>query len=159
MGFLDLFFKRSGTGMINNRNLRPDDPELKKFVTFNEEYAEELSSTKAQSDFNYYSYSNNGVQLSEIKETPNTLKLVYNGLLAQNGAREIYSVIGYGDNQFWEDITYIPMDKTDSQTFESVFPVNKSGNINIAFKDDLNNWDNNSGNNYTFLDREYKGSH
>ncbi len=158
MGFLDLFFKRSGVGFINNRNFRPEDPELNKFITFNEEYSKELALKASQTESVNF-YSNNGVQLSEVKETPNVLKLTYSGLLARNGAGEIYSVIGYGDNQSWEDTNYFPMNKVDSQTFELVFPINKTGNINIAFKDGFNNWDNNSGNNYSFFNGDYKGSH
>lgn len=158
MGFLDLFFKRSGVGFINSRNFRPEDPDLKKFVTFNEEYSKELSFNDAQAE-SANSYSNSGVRLSEVKESPNQLKLTYSGLLAQNGAVEMYSVIGYGDNQSWEDTNYFPMNKVDSRTFELVFPVNKPGNINIAFTDGFNNWDNNSGNNYSFFDGYYKGSH
>lgn len=158
MGFLDSFFKRSGVGFINNRNFRPEDPELKKFITFNEEYSKELALKATQTE-SANSYSNNGVQLSEVKESPNMLKLYYSGLLAHNGASDIYSVIGYGDNHSWEDTSYFPMNKVDSKTFELVFPVNKPGNINIAFKDGFNNWDNNSGNNYSFLNEDYKGSH
>jgi hypothetical protein len=97
MGFLDLFFKRSGVGFINNRNFRPEDPELNKFITFNEEYSKELALKASQTESVNF-YSNNGVQLSEVKETPNMLKLTYSGLLARNGAGEINSVIGLGDN-------------------------------------------------------------
>ena len=32
-------------------------------------------------------------------------------------------------------------------------------NINIALKDGSQNWDNNSGKNYSFYDQTYKGSH
>jgi hypothetical protein len=88
MGFIDSFFKRSGVGFINNHNFRPEDPELKKFITFNEEYSKELTLKATQTE-SVNSYSNNGVLLSEIKESPSMLKLDYSGLLARNGASEI----------------------------------------------------------------------
>ncbi len=155
MGFLNSFFKRSGKGFVNNQHFRLDEPELLKFVTFNEEYASELSLEAAGEDQNN-SYSNSGVRLTEIKETQDMLKLSYNGLLAKSGAMEIYSVIGYGDNQNWENTTYFPMKRVDSQSFELIFPSRRSGNINIAFKDGIENWDNNSGKNYSFYDRTVK---
>lgn len=158
MGFFDLLFKRGGNGFVNNQNFRPDDPELLKFVTFNEEYASELSSEIYKSDRNN-SYYNNGVQLKEIDGTQNLLKLVYTGLLAKNGADEVYSVIGYGDNKNWEETACLPMNKVDSRSFELVFPVKKPGNINIAFKDASENWDNNNGQNYCYNDGTSEVTH
>jgi hypothetical protein len=151
MGFWDFLFKPSGNGFVNNRNFHSTDPEVLKFVTFNEEYASELSSEIHKSDRNN-SYYNNGVLLKEVIGTQNMLKLVYNGLLAKKGASEVYAVIGYGDNKNWEETAYFPMNKVDAQSFELVFPVKKAGNINIAFKDSSQDWDNNNGQNYSFSD-------
>ncbi|HCT64192.1 MAG TPA: carbohydrate-binding protein [Lachnospiraceae bacterium] len=94
------------------------------------------------------SYSSNGVSASEL--TGNSIKLTYNGLLPQSGASQVYAFVGYGSNYNWESVENYPMDKTMGTTFETNIPVKKTGNLNICFKDSANNWDNNSGMNYTF---------
>lgn len=101
------------------------------------------------------SYSFNGVQLNTAT---NTMRVLYEGILAKDGAQDVYAVIGYGDNVRWENTEYYPMHKIGDQTFDLVFPVKKTGNINMAFKDGADHWDNNSGKNYTYDDRSYRGS-
>ncbi len=86
----------------------------------------------------------------EFHNIPNMIKIVYKGLLAKSGAEEISAAIGYGDNSLWEDISSIPMQKTAQETFELLTFRKRPGNVNVAFKDNLGNWDNNSGYNYVF---------
>jgi hypothetical protein len=102
----------------------------------------------------YDSYAYAGIQMQEAKDT---LRLTYNGILAKSGAQEVYAVIGYGNNLKWEDIEYYPMHKVGDQSFELIFPVKRAGNINVAFKDSANNWDNNSGMNYSFNNDVFEG--
>jgi len=79
-----------------------------------------------------------------------TIRLSYNGLLAKSGAKDVYAVINYGDNKNWDDVRYYPMDQVGQRTFEVLLPINENMNLNVAFKDGANNWDNNSGKNYSF---------
>lgn len=75
--------------------------------------------------------------------------LSYNGILVKSGADAIWAHIGYGDGPEWHNTSYVKMAKT-SEGFEANITVNESKNLNIAFKDSANNWDNNNGNNYIF---------
>lgn len=165
MGFFDslfntnIFSKRSDDKFIRSdadNSLNPN------FSEYSEEFAmEPATDTNYGSDVNFrnddfVSYTNNGVHL---REEVNTLRLTYNGILAGSGAQEIYAVIGYGNNMKWESVEEYPMHNMGNQTFDLVFPVKRSGNINIAFRDSTGNWDNNSGMNYSYNDQSYRGSH
>lgn len=95
----------------------------------------------------------NVYELNGVKIAPCTLrvgkeiKLSYCGLLAKSGAREVYARIGYGDQ--FDNVSDWKMTRVKSG-FEVVFPIQQNENINVCFRDGLNNWDNNSGNNYSF---------
>lgn len=94
-------------------------------------------------------YADNGVFITPSEFTiGDRVRVTYNGLLAKSGASEIYAHIGYG-TQKWQNITDLKMTRT-AEGFEAVFPVTSNSKLNIAFKDSANNWDNNSGKNYTF---------
>lgn len=95
----------------------------------------------------YKQYNDKGVHLYGYDDKT---KLVYEGILAKAGASDIYAVIGYGSNDNWEDVKYYPMQHTGGSTFELLIPETSGRSINIAFKDGADNWDNNSGANYTF---------
>lgn len=93
-------------------------------------------------------YEENGVELSKATiSVGDEVTLVYKGLLAQNGADSVYAHIGYGDN--WESKEFIPMEK-DNDVFKATIKVNLSDKLNVAFKDSVDNWDNNSYQNYSF---------
>ncbi len=93
------------------------------------------------------SYATDGVEIQEIDKA---VKVIYNGILAKGGADNIYAVVGYGNNLNWEDVEYYHLHNIALDTYELVIPVKRQGNINIAFKDDADNWDNNEGLNFTF---------
>lgn len=97
------------------------------------------------------SYFNSGVHMTIFGGNG---KLTYEGLLSNSGADGVYAVVSYGNNQNWDNAEYYPMSKTRAQSFEVQFPITKWGNINVAFKDSANNWDNNNGMNYTFSNSE-----
>ncbi|MCX8129470.1 MAG: carbohydrate-binding protein [Clostridia bacterium] len=78
------------------------------------------------------------------------VKLTYNGLLARSGAQDLYAVVGFGDNNNWKETRTYPMNSTNQQIFELSIPVEEGAQVNVAFKDNANNWDNNSGRNYSF---------
>jgi len=93
-------------------------------------------------------YLNNGIYVKPTQVTVgDNIKLSYDGLLAKSGANEVYAHIGYGNR--WDDIRDFKMIKTNTG-FETNISVTKPESLNICFKDNINNWDNNSGMNYTF---------
>ena len=146
MGFFDFFFKSTSLS-------RPDNN------SFAEEYSTEMYDKVF--DFSnmpaYNSYTDSGIRVTEAAYP--IMKITYEGLLANSGAQEVYAVVGYGNNLKWEDIETFTMQKVGSQVFEASIPVKRSGNINIVFKDCAENWDNNSGMNYSFNNHFYQGSH
>lgn len=93
-------------------------------------------------------YADNGVELSKSTiSVGDEVTLFYSGLLAKCGADSVYAHIGYGDN--WEDKSFIPMEKVED-VFRATIKVSHPEKLNIAFKDSIDNWDNNSQQNYTF---------
>ncbi len=113
-----------------------------KTKAFNEEFSEGLDFYDNQR------YQNNGVTLSKVSD--HTVALKYDGLLAQSGADDVYSVIGYGSNNSWENVQTIRMNRFGN-SFHADVPSMHGMNINVAFKDSAENWDNNNGTNYTFI--------
>jgi len=94
------------------------------------------------------SYMNNGVYISPaIPSAGDSAKIVYDGLLSKSGAAHVYARIGYGSK--WDNLHDYPMSRSN-MGFEATIPVIKSDTLNVCFKDCANNWDNNSGRNYSF---------
>ena len=93
-------------------------------------------------------YSDNGIFLLQSKlYAKEKVKLIYKGLLVESGADRVYVYTGYGEE--WAEEEYIEMEPAqDGFTANIVAKV--PGILNICFKDSANNWDNNSGQNYTF---------
>jgi len=118
----------------------------KKAANKTKEFREEFSETI--SEYDYQPYRENGVILTRLSDHTVTLK--YDGLLAKCGADDVYTVVGYGSNSNWENIQTIRMNRIGN-TFQADIPTMPGMNVNIAFKDSANNWDNNSGKNYTFV--------
>jgi hypothetical protein len=134
---LDLFTKTSAT----NRSRRSK--------AYDEEFSIEPSfETHGESAMTSYNqFADKGIHLYNYGDRT---KLVYEGILAKSGARDVFAVIGYGSNDNWEDINYYPMQHTGGTAFELMIPEKDGKSMNIAFKDGADNWDNNSGANYTF---------
>ena len=75
--------------------------------------------------------------------------ILYNGLLADSGAQEVYLHVGYGDVQNWQNVSDFRMAYT-SVGWEKAINVTDTSRLNFCFKDSANNWDNNSGINWSF---------
>lgn len=114
---------------------------------FEEEFSDSLTTQPSQ--MGVQSYTKAGVTFEKLSETQ--AKINYNGLLAKSGAQQVYGVFGFGSNQNWENVSTIPLNKSADGGFSSIIPVEQGKNINFAFKDPAENWDNNSGMNYTFV--------
>jgi len=93
-------------------------------------------------------YSQNGVYIDEATLFEGgKAKLEYNGYLLNNGAKEIYVHLGFG--LLWENLNEIKMIKK-AEVFEVEVPLVKADSLNFCFRDDSNNWDNNSFQNYSY---------
>ena len=156
MGFFDLFYNNAQKNSNNSDEQNRDN--TSRFQSFNEEFSMDMTTEPYGTSIKELdnSYSSSGV---EIHDTRNTLRILYSGILAKNGAKEVYAVIGYGDNLNWENVQEYPMHKLSAKKYELIFPVTRTGEINMAFKDSADNWDNNSGKNFTFTNYVYEGSH
>ncbi len=96
-------------------------------------------------------YSKNGVFCDPYYvEKGESIQLTYEGVLAEQGAQMIYARIGYGPNDGWTNTGEYEMIRSRDGKFEIDIPITEVGNLNVAFKDDGDNWDNNNGQNYIF---------
>ncbi len=93
-------------------------------------------------------YDANGVAISKSPiYVGDEVTITYDGLLAKSGADKVFAYIGYGEA--WEEKGFIPM-TYEFDVFKATFKVLAEGNLNIAFKDSAENWDNNSTENYIY---------
>ncbi|MGE5472721.1 MAG: carbohydrate binding domain-containing protein [Ignavibacteriales bacterium] len=100
------------------------------------------------------SYAENGLVADHVtKSDKETLSLTYNGLLYNSGSDVVYVHYGYGTK--WTKKDTVQMKKTKTG-FKVDIPLAKTGTINMAFKDNSENWDNNNGSDYSFTLRASK---
>lgn len=93
-------------------------------------------------------YQGNGLVINPVKLAKgDTARVRYSGLLASSGADRLYVHVGYGHS--WDSAIDYKMIRTE-EGFEVQVPVSQAGNLNLCFHDPANNWDNNSGDNYSF---------
>ena len=91
-------------------------------------------------------YKNNGLTVSPLNfNAGDKIKVTYNGILSQ-----VYAHIGWGET--WENVDDIKMSKTKTGFTATITAYNSA--LNLCFKDTSNNWDNNSGYNYTLYCNE-----
>lgn len=82
------------------------------------------------------------------KLVPNaTIKISYVGKFFQNDSEEVY--IHYGFGLLWENVSEIKMEKTELG-FQAEIQLQDSESFNFCFRNGLNEWDNNEGENYIF---------
>ncbi|MDR3592621.1 MAG: carbohydrate-binding protein [Negativicutes bacterium] len=94
-------------------------------------------------------YQDKGVLLSrEVSTVYEPVKITYDGLLAQNGATELYAHAGIGSD--WENVQEVKMAKTKAGGFEATMLAAEKSTLNVCFRDAAYNWDNNSSENYVF---------
>lgn len=107
----------------------------------------------------YQPYAASGVYLKPVMPSHlDTLTINYTGILAESGADTIYAHIGFGRN--WSHTLDLKMQKKMSSFELSLDMPTPSDCINLCFRDNANNWDNNSGRNYAYAieqDAHYGG--
>lgn len=93
-------------------------------------------------------YAANGVIMSPANPAKGeTVRLVYSGLLKNAGAEKLYVHFGFGDD--WNKPLDYRMVRTDAG-FEVSLPVKADDTLRVCFRDSASNWDNNSGQDYSF---------
>ncbi|MGE5405578.1 MAG: carbohydrate-binding protein [Candidatus Saccharibacteria bacterium] len=98
-----------------------------------------------------------GVSIDPVAPATNdNCHLTYNGLLAKSGADKVYAHVGYGNPQKWFGIKEYEM-KKHGESFVTEFRIEATDTLHICFRDSINNWDNNSGKNWsTPVDSDYQ---
>ena len=77
-----------------------------------------------------------------------TVKISYIGYLFQNSSSDVYLHYGYGEN--WNNIGEIKTEKTElGYQAEITIPYGYK-TLNLCYKNEAGQWDNNNGNNYIF---------
>lgn len=76
------------------------------------------------------------------------VRIKYKGYLASTGAKKIYLHVGFGEGT-WDNVQDIPMRKLRDGGWSAALTA-KSSKMNLCFKDDAENWDNNFGQNWSF---------
>ncbi len=93
-------------------------------------------------------YQANGLSVSPyVLSKGETAHVFYNGLLANSGANKIYARIGFGRE--WQNAIEYKMERTADGFIVDV-PISVGDTLNLCFKDSADNWDNNSGQNYSY---------
>ena len=75
------------------------------------------------------------------------VKISYVGYLFQNGSNEVYLHYGFGIN--WDNVSEIKMEKTELG-FQCEIEIAEADSLNLCFKNENNEWDNNFGQNFIF---------
>lgn len=75
------------------------------------------------------------------------VKISYVGYLFQNGSNELELHYGFGTN--WDNVSDVKMEKTELG-FQCEIDILEGDVLNLCFKNELNEWDNNYSKNFTF---------
>ena len=76
-----------------------------------------------------------------------TVKISYTGELFENNSEEVFVHYGYGTN--WDNVNEIKMNKTELG-FQAEINLPETNQLNLCFRNSLNQWDNNQNVNYIF---------
>ena len=75
------------------------------------------------------------------------VKISYTGKFFQDNSEEVYLHYGFGLQ--WDNLSDIKMEKTDSG-YQAEIELCEMETLNLCFKNEKNEWDNNEGQNYIF---------
>jgi len=96
-----------------------------------------------------YQMHNQGIRLEPMPDkVGEKCRITYEGLLKKSGADQVYLHCGYGAS--WTNVQDLPMYNTATGCVCDV-TLERDGLFNFCFKDSANNWDNNNGQNWSFM--------
>ncbi len=78
------------------------------------------------------------------------ITVLYDGLLAQSGAAQVFLHVGYGQMGNWKDVQSLRMSRTGWGWVKTLSMPDEE-RFNFCFHDGYGNWDNNNGLNWTFI--------
>jgi hypothetical protein len=78
--------------------------------------------------------------------TDDTLNIQYRGLLKESGASDVY--LHYGFDSWNRSINTVKMEKMEDGSFSAAVKAENAHEMNLCFKDNVDNWDNNNGYNW-----------
>lgn len=96
-----------------------------------------------------------GVKIRPLWGDGRDVTIVYNGLLHQAGAQQVYMHAGFGTD--WRSVYDHRMERT-SEGWQCTINMEEE-ELNFCFKDSANNWDNNNGQNWHYHSRATNPSH
>jgi len=96
----------------------------------------------------YFSSIINGVQVMPLNEDGMSLRIRYIGQLTLSGS-EIFVHYGFGEPENWINTKDAAMERKGDGWELSVKMESKR--MNFCFRDKNYNWDNNNGNNWTYV--------
>lgn len=76
-----------------------------------------------------------------------TVKISYTGVFFQRNSDKVFIHYGFGNS--WDNLNEVEMKKTELG-FQAEILLTSSEPLNLCFKNDNNEWDNNNSNNYSF---------
>ena len=101
-------------------------------------------------------YTENGIFIDSSNLVQGRfVKLTYCGSLYKQGAEEVYLHLGFG--LLWEGQREIKMVRADDG-FEAEIPLIQADSLNFCFRDNSNNWDNNSYQNYSYVVKRFEST-
>lgn len=77
-----------------------------------------------------------------------TVKMSYTGVFFEENADKVFLHYGFGNN--WDNLCEIEMTKTELG-YQAEINLISDDNLNCCFRDSNNNWDNNNGQNFSFV--------
>ena len=75
------------------------------------------------------------------------VKISYTGKFFQDGSEQVFIHYGFGLN--WDNVNDVEMQKTELG-FQTEIQIGEGETFNFCFRNNLNEWDNNEGQNYIF---------
>lgn len=91
-----------------------------------------------------------GIYLEPVPVTlGDEIRIKYKGALSKTGSGKIYLHAGFGYGE-WSNVQTIPMRKTRDGAWSARIKVIDDSRLNFCFRDDANNWDNNTGRNWSY---------
>lgn len=96
-----------------------------------------------------YRLNTQGIMLNPMPDkVGEQSQITYEGLLKKSGADQVYLHCGYGAS--WSNVQDIPMYNTENGCVCDI-AFNQDGLFNLCFKDSAEHWDNNNGQNWSFM--------
>ena len=89
-----------------------------------------------------------GVQVKPLTPDGSDVTIIYKGLLNRSGADQVFLHTGFGDPMHWKSVEDYRMQRTP-EGWKKTLNM-EDGQVTFCFRDAANNWDNNSGHNWTY---------